>query len=118
MAARAGPVKDCGPASRYAAAMRSLSENNFHLVMGTLLLLSTFIDPAMRAVLPAWKPPEVGFVTLVLGLVWVALFAGYRGRNLEDRVRVLEDRLDRTERKVADLETDQSERARPLYDPK
>ena len=94
--------------------MRTLSEQQFHLLMGTLLLASTFVDPAMKTLLPSWRAPVVGFLTLVIGLVWVALFAGYRGRNLEDRVRVLEDRLDRAERRIADLDAEQAERSRPL----
>ena len=53
-------------------------------------------------------------MTLVLGLIWVALFAGYRGKNLEDRMRVLEDRTQRAEHKIENLDAEQAERNRPL----
>ena len=48
----------------------------------------------MRSLVATWNPPQVSLMTLVLGLIWVGLFAGYRGRNLEDRIRVLEDRAE------------------------
>ena len=83
--------------------MTTLGERPFHLVMAVLVLLSTGIDPAMRALLPAWRPPEVGLVTLALGLIWVALFAAHRGKGLDDRQRVLEDRVQRLERQLAAL---------------
>jgi hypothetical protein len=94
--------------------MTTLSERSFHLLMGTLVLASTFVDPALRAALPAWRPPEVGLLTLVLGLIWVGMFAGYRGKNLEDRMRVLEDRLERLQRKLEALDAELTERRRPL----
>lgn len=86
--------------------MRTLGENGFHWLMGALLVGSSFLDPAMRAVLPTWRPPQVSFVTLVLGLIWVGLFAAHRMHLLHDRLRVLEDRAERTERKVEGLEDD------------
>ncbi len=80
--------------------MYGLSERGFHLLLGGLLLGSTFLDRAARALLPSWDPPQVSLLTLAIGLIWVALFAAHRGKNLEDRMRVLEDRLERSEQRV------------------
>jgi len=86
--------------------MRSLGENGFHVLMGALLIGSSFLDSAMRALVPTWRPPEVSFVTVVLGLIWVGLFTTSRIRDLGDKIRVLEDRTQRGERKIAALEDD------------
>ena len=94
--------------------MTSLSERQFHMLMGALLLASTLPDRVMENALPAWDPPQVGLLTLVLGLIWVGLFAGYRGKNLEDRMRVMEDRLERAQNKIEALEVELEERRRPL----
>ena len=88
--------------------MRTLRENGFHLLMGALLLASSFLDPAMRTLLPTWRPPQVSFVTIVLGLIWVGRFAAHRMHELLDRLRVLEDRTERNERKVRELAADAS----------
>lgn len=81
-----------------------MSERSFHLLMGALLFASTFLDRLVRSALPAWNPPVVSLLTLVLGLLWVAIFAGYRVRLIDDHVRVLQDRAERAERKIAALE--------------
>lgn len=94
--------------------MTTLGERPFHFLMGALFLGSTFLDPAMRALTGAWSPPEVSLLTVVLGMIWVGLFAGYRGKNLEDRLRVLEDRAQRAERKLEMLDAEMAERNRPL----
>lgn len=94
--------------------MTTMSERPFHLLMGALFLGSTFLDPAMRSLVATWNPPQVSLMTLVLGLIWVGLFAGYRGRNLEDRIRVLEDRAERAEKKIDRLDAEAADRTRPL----
>lgn len=72
--------------------------------MGALLFASTFLDRVMRSVLPAWNAPSVSLLSLVLGLVWVGLFAAYRIRLIDEQARVLQDRAERAERKIAALE--------------
>ena len=72
--------------------------------MGALLFASTFLDRIVRSALPAWNPPVVSLLTLAIGLVWVALFAAYRIRLLDEQVRVLRDRAERSERKISQLE--------------
>lgn len=82
----------------------AVSERSFHLLMGALLFASLLLDRVMRSVLPTWNAPSVSLLSLVLGLVWVGLFAAYRTRLTDDQVRVLRDRAERAERKIAALE--------------
>ena len=89
---------------RRAIIARAVNERSFHLLMGALLFASTFLDRIMRSALPAWNPPGVGLLSLVLGLVWVGLFAAYRTRLVDEQTRVLQDRAERAERKIAALE--------------
>lgn len=98
-ARRAAP--DDAPVDRKPLA---LSERTFHLLMGGLLFLSLVFDRVMRGVLPVWNAPQVGLLSLVLGLVWVGLFAAYRTRLLDDEIRILRDRAERAERKINALE--------------
>ncbi|MEM7202039.1 MAG: hypothetical protein AAF628_17355 [Planctomycetota bacterium] len=94
--------------------MFTLGERGFHLLMGALVLGSTLMDRILLSALPAWDPPVVSLLTLAIGLVWVALFAAYRGRNLEERMRVLEDRLERAQRRVDAHDAELAERRRGL----
>jgi len=82
----------------------AVNERSFHLLMGALLFASTFFDRVVRSAIPAWNPPVVSLLTLVIGLVWVGLFAAYRVRLVDDQARVLRDRAERAERKIAALE--------------
>lgn len=81
-----------------------VNERSFHLLMGALLFASTFFDRVVRSALPAWNPPIVSLLTLVLGLLWVGVFAAYRVRLIDEQARVLRDRAERAERKIAALE--------------
>ncbi len=94
--------------------MFTLGERGFHFLMGALLLGSTFLDRALGSALPAWNPPLVSLLTLAVGLIWIALFAAYRGKGLEDRLRVLQDRMERAERRVDAHDAELAERKRPL----
>ena len=93
--------------------MRTLQERPFHLLMATLLIGSLLLDQEAGRHLPTWSMPRVGLVTFALGLVWIALFAGYRLRHLQTRIDVLEDRLERTSRRADALE-DETRRRRGL----
>lgn len=84
--------------------MITVGERSFHLAMTVLLLASTFVDRGMHALLPTWDPPQLGLVTFVLGLIWVALFAAHRLHKAEERLRVLADRMERSERKIEALD--------------
>ncbi len=84
--------------------MRTLSETQFHMAMGVAVVGSLFLDQGIGAILPTWNPPQVGLITLVLGLVWVGLFAAHRISHCQDAQRVAEDRLDRMQRRLDALE--------------
>ncbi len=95
--------------------MHTIQERNFHLLMGGLFLSSLVLDPAMRSIMPEWKPPAVGFVTLAVGLVWIGRYTWWRTgahdrevKRLRERLDALEDRLERVE------ETQRADRARRL----
>ena len=94
--------------------MVTLGERSFHLLMAVAFTASLGVDPLMKSIVPTWSPPAVGLLTLVLGLAWVALFAGHRVRKMEAKHRVLEDRLERTERRVQAIDAELAERRRPL----
>jgi hypothetical protein len=74
--------------------------------MAVLVIASLFLDEGAARVLPNWSNPKVGLVTFALGLVWLALFAAHRIRNLHARIDVLQDRLDRTASRTEALEDD------------
>ncbi len=92
--------------------MRTLSESRFHMVMGIAVAGSLFLDRGFTAILPTWNPPDVGLITLVLGLVWVGLFAAHRANEGRDFRTVVDDRLDRLERRLDALE-DHANRPHP-----
>lgn len=92
--------------------MRSLGENQFHLLMGVLVVGSLFLDHLMRRAVATWTSPQVGLITFALGLVWVGLFAAHRARRSEERVRVAEDRVERLQQLVRALEDLERERRR------
>jgi hypothetical protein len=95
--------------------MRSLTEPQFHVLMAVLVVASLLLDDQAPKLLPGWSMPQIGLVTFVLGIVWVALFAAHRFRNLQSRIEVLEDRLERTQKRADMLEDDaRARRGLPL----
>lgn len=90
--------------------MRTLTETQFHTVMGVLLVGSLFLDEGARALLPTWNPPQIGLISFVLGLVWVGLFAAHRHTKAAERLLVAEDRLQRLENRLAALEDEERRR--------
>lgn len=94
--------------------MRFPNDTSFHLRMAALVIASLFLEHLAATKLPNWSSPQIGVVTFVLGLAWVALFAFHHGRALHDRVRVLEDRIDRlTQRIDADEDERRARRSLP-----
>jgi hypothetical protein len=93
--------------------MRSLAEGQFHAVMAVLVVASLFLDQGASRVIPTWSNPKIGLVTFALGMVWVALFGAHRVRNLQQQLRVLEDRLERTAARADSLE-DEARRRRGM----
>ncbi len=92
--------------------MRTLQERPFHILMAALVFGSLFLDDFARRSLPAWNPPPVGFITFALGLVWVGMLTHTRSETHSDRARVAEDRIERLERRVAELEDETRARNR------
>lgn len=90
--------------------MRSLTEPQFHMLMALLVIGSLFLDQHVTKILPTWNMPSIGLVTFLLGMVWVTLFAAHRFRNLQERITVLEDRLDRNIAHTTALEDDSRRR--------
>ncbi|HLS58633.1 MAG TPA: hypothetical protein VK022_03305 [Paracoccaceae bacterium] len=84
--------------------MAGLAEHQFHLVMGGLFVVSVATDALLPRALPQWNPPDVGFLTFVVGLCWVGRYAAWRAQLQVDRARVLEDRIARLERASTRLE--------------
>ncbi len=91
-----------------------LQERSFHLVMGGVFLASCFLDEVMRRAEIAWNVPQLGFVSTIIGAVWLWRYFGWRNELLEERVRVLDDRCDRLLQRVDALDDEQRERRRPL----
>jgi len=90
--------------------MRFPNDTAFHLRMAALVIGSLFLEHLARTRLSNWSSPQIGIVTFVLGLAWVALFAFHHGRAMQDRVRVLEDRIDRLTQRVDAGEDEQRAR--------
>ena len=80
-------------APRDAAAMRFPNDVPFHLRMAALVIGSLFLEQLAKKHLEHWSSPEIGIVTFVLGLAWVALTAFHHARTSEERLRVVEARL-------------------------
>lgn len=95
--------------------MRTLNERQFHLTMATLVVASLVLEHEASHLVVGWRMPEAGLVTFTLGMCWLALFAAHRVRNLHQRIEVLEDRLERTERLAQALEDEaRARRSVPL----
>ena len=90
--------------------MRTISETQFHLVMGIAVMGSLFLNRGIMAILPTWNPPQVGLISFVLGLVWVGLFAAHRVSLGKDAQRVADDRLGRLEKRLDALEDEARQR--------
>jgi hypothetical protein len=75
--------------------MRFPNDTSFHLRMATLLIASLFLEQLARDHLPRWSSPQIGVVPFVLGLAWVALAAFHHAKTTQDRMRVLEAKLER-----------------------
>ncbi|HEX5054738.1 MAG TPA: hypothetical protein VFZ65_23380 [Planctomycetota bacterium] len=90
--------------------MRFPNDTNFHLRMAALLIGSLFLENLAKTHLPGWSSPQIGIVTFVLGLAWVAMAAFYHARATQERLRVLEDKLDRLAARTEAIEDDRRAR--------
>lgn len=90
--------------------MRFPNDTNFHLRMAAVLVIAMFVEHLASENLPNWSSPVIGVVPFVLGLVWVGMYAWHLVNMLQQRVRVLEDRIDRITQRTENLEGDRRER--------
>jgi hypothetical protein len=101
----------CGrTAWTYAAAMRFPDDKPFHLRMAALLIGALFLEQLAKRHLPQWTAPDVGIITFVLGLIWVALTAFHHNKASQQRLAVLESRLERLQQLTDALADDQRAR--------
>ena len=90
--------------------MRFPNDTAFHMRMAALLIGSMFLEHLATTRLPHWSSPQIGIVTFVLGLSWVALAAFHHARTMQDKMRVLEDKLERLAARADALEDDRRAR--------
>ena len=90
--------------------MRFPNDKAFHLRMAAFVIGSLFLEHLAATRLPHWSSPQIGVVTFVLGLAWVALAAFHHARSMQDKLRVLEDKLDRLAARAEALEDDRRAR--------
>ncbi len=90
--------------------MRFPHDTSFHLRMATLLIGALFLEHLAATRLSSWSAPQIGVIAFVLGLAWVALTGFHHGKTLEERLRVVEDRLQRLQQRTEALEDDQRTR--------
>ena len=93
--------------------MRFPNDMSFHMRMAALVIASLFLEHLANTRIPNWSSPEIGVITFVLGMTWVALFAMHHGVAVQDRIRVLEDKLERTNQ-LAEMLADETRQRRSL----
>lgn len=75
--------------------MRFPNDTTFHLRMAAVVIGALFLEQLAAKHIAHWSAPNIGIVTFALGLVWVALTAWHHAKATQDRVRVLEAKLER-----------------------
>jgi hypothetical protein len=90
--------------------MRFPDDKSFHLRMAALLIGALFLEQLAKKHLPHWSAPDVGIVTFVLGLAWVALAAFHHAKATQQRVAILTSKLERVEALAEALADDQRTR--------
>ena len=93
--------------------MRFPNDTAFHMKMAALVIVSLFVEHNAPRWLPNWSAPQIGVITFVLGLAWVTLFASHHANATQERIRVLEDRLERTNQ-LAEMLADETRQRRSL----
>ncbi len=93
--------------------MRFPNDMSFHIRMAALVIASLFLEHIANTRLPNWSSPQIGIITFVMGMAWIALFTMHHGVALQDRIRVLEDKLERTNQ-LAEMLADETRQRRSL----
>jgi heme/copper-type cytochrome/quinol oxidase subunit 3 len=95
--------------------MRFPNDTAFHLRMAALLIVSMFLEHLATTRLQHWSSPQIGVITFVLGLAWVALAAYHHAKATQERMRALEAKVERLQAHVDALAD--GERARRSLPP-
>lgn len=90
--------------------MRFPNDTNFHLRMAAFVVFALFLEHIADRNLPEWSSPRIGVLPFALGLLWVGCYAFHVANVLKQRIRVLEDRIDRLTRRADAIEADRRER--------
>jgi hypothetical protein len=85
-----------------------MKEARLHTVFGLLFVLSFFGSDQLQKLLPTWYDPKIGLISFVVALLWLTTFFLNLGKALLDEQRVLRDRVERLENKVAALEDERA----------
>jgi hypothetical protein len=75
--------------------MRFPNDTAFHLRMAAAVIAALFLEQLAAKHIAHWSAPSIGIVTFALGLTWVALAAFHYAKSTQERVRVLEVKLER-----------------------
>ncbi|MCA8975292.1 MAG: hypothetical protein KDC98_11265 [Planctomycetes bacterium] len=90
--------------------MRFPNDTAFHLRMAAFVVFALFLEHLAERNLPEWSSPHIGILPFALGLLWVGLYAFHIATMLRQRIRVLEDRLDRLTDRADALEHERRDR--------
>ncbi len=75
--------------------MRFPNDTAFHLRMAALVIGALFLEHLARTKIEHWSAPQIGVITFVLGLAWVTMAAFHHAKSTQDRMKVLEAKIDR-----------------------
>ncbi len=78
--------------------------NQLHLVFGLLFIGSIFLSRQAQKLLPTWNDPEIHLLSLAIAFLWLGTIFHRKVKALDDRCKVLKDRLERAEAKIDWLE--------------
>ncbi len=78
-----------------------------HFVFAVLFFTTGFYGDHIASVFPGWRDPKIGILCVVIGLLWLLRFFVGRYKEMADELKVLRDRVERTERHVNALEDEQ-----------
>ncbi len=86
--------------------------NQLHLVFGLLFIGSIFLSNQAKKILPTWNDPEIHLLSLAVAFLWLGTIFQRKVKALDDRCKVLKDRLERANAKIDGLERDKAEQNR------
>ena len=90
--------------------MRFPNDTNFHLRMAAFVVFALFLEQLAERNLSGWSSPRIGVLPFVLGLCWVGLYAFHVATALQQKIRALEDRIERLTERTENIEDDTRKR--------